>query len=231
MVQPYWVTSLDYCANYSAFDVIPIEPKDATFYQEINSMKKDGNFKFIISIGGWIFPSNFFSGMVSNSSNRAAFISSVVKYVKLYDFDGVDIDFEYPGSSARDDPVEISCDEFQNVTDNGGTSDDKANFALLMKEMREAFDSKLGDDYMITFCGQAGLNNVENGFDIPELVKYVDLIHIITYDYTVSDTSSMNFSMLTAPNEALYAPKSVDNILQWNVNDSVTGMCLCFSFF
>ena len=37
--------------------------------------------------------------------------------------------------------------------------------------MRDAFDSKHGDDYMITFCGQAGSDNLQNGFN-----KYVDLI-------------------------------------------------------
>ena len=51
-----------------------------------------------------------------------------------------------------------------------------------MQEL-DAFDSKLGDDCKITFCGQAALGNVKNGFDMQELVKYVELINVMTCDY------------------------------------------------
>ena len=227
MVQPYWVTELNLCQGKQPFDIISTEDKDPQYYQQINQMKTNNNFKFILSIGGWTFPSNFFSGMVSSETSRSTFISSVIQFVKENNFDGVDIDWEYPASAPRADAIEIQCHEFDNVTDDGGSyknsSIDKDNFVLLMKEMRSAFNESLGPDYLITFCGQAGLGYVKAGFDLTELVEYVDLINIMSYDYTVSDTNGMD-SMYTAPNEALYAPKSVPTISQLNVNQTITGM-------
>lgn len=36
--------------------------------------------------------------MVSSAANRKIFIDSVMEYLSKYQFDGIDLDFEYPGS-------------------------------------------------------------------------------------------------------------------------------------
>jgi len=120
------------------------------------------------------------------------------------------------------DPVEIRPKIFKFVNDSGGSIDDVVNFVTFMRELREnpTFSNKL-----ISFCGQAGLNHVDNGFDLPSLMQYVDFINVMTYDYSVSSTNDTNESARTAPNEPLYAPDNAEqyNIASWNVNYTLNG--------
>ena len=68
----------------------------------------------MIAIGGWNETPTKFSNMSANAANRQTFIASVVQFLLRYDFDGLDIDWEYP--AAR-----------------GGSPADKPNFTLLVK--------------------------------------------------------------------------------------------------
>ena len=55
-----------------------------------------------ISVGGWAFTdpgstATAWSNMAASSANRAAFIASLLQFMKTYGFDGADLDWEYPG--------------------------------------------------------------------------------------------------------------------------------------
>lgn len=61
------------------------------------------NLETWISVGGWSFSDpgstqTAWSNMASTSSNRASFISQLLQFVQTYGFDGVDLDWEYPGT-------------------------------------------------------------------------------------------------------------------------------------
>jgi len=62
---------------------------------------RNANLKVIISIGGWTFPSAFWSEAVSTEANREKLVESVVKFVEANNLDGIDIDWEYPCSEPR----------------------------------------------------------------------------------------------------------------------------------
>ena len=40
--------------------------------------------------------------MISTPTNRAAFVSSLLAFIQLYGFQGVDLDFEFPAASGAD---------------------------------------------------------------------------------------------------------------------------------
>ena len=52
--------------------------------------------KVLIAVGGWNAGSTIFSQMASTSANRQSFINSAVDLVMQYNFDGLDMDWEYP---------------------------------------------------------------------------------------------------------------------------------------
>ena len=73
------------------------------------------NLKTILAIGGWNEGSIRFSKLAGSADNRATFIKSALSFMRQHNFDGLDFDWEYPGS--RD----------------GSSPDDKQNYALLIK--------------------------------------------------------------------------------------------------
>eukprot|EP00490_Sorites_sp_Unknown_P001135 CAMPEP_0114658582 /NCGR_PEP_ID=MMETSP0191-20121206/16030_1 /TAXON_ID=126664 /ORGANISM="Sorites sp." /LENGTH=310 /DNA_ID=CAMNT_0001881025 /DNA_START=436 /DNA_END=1368 /DNA_ORIENTATION=- len=139
--------------------------------------------------------------MVSNKTSRTVFIDSVVAYLKEYGFDGLDIDWEYPNSPNRTNEIEISCTQFREEIDEGGSINDRDNLLLLVQELREAF----GTDYLLSVATQADMNKANTGFNIAEMSKYIDAWNLMSYDYTVSTDPD---SSTTAPNEPLYNPNT-----------------------
>ncbi|CAF2505200.1 unnamed protein product [Rotaria sp. Silwood2] len=140
--------------------------------KEENNMKQfvalkqiNSNLKVLISVGGWAFNDpgptrNEFHNIISTDASRKRFIISVTNYLKKYQFDGIDIDYEYPAANDR-----------------GGSPEDTDNYVKLVKDMRSAF----GNNYMITIAAPASYWYLRH-FKIGEMSKYIDFINAMTYD-------------------------------------------------
>ena len=63
---------------------------------------------------------------------------------------------------------------------NGGPASDKANFALWLQELSDAFKPK---GLLLSAAVGAGKSVVDNAYDIPSLSKYLDFINVMTYDF------------------------------------------------
>ena len=88
---------------------------------------------------------------------------------RQYNFDGLDLDWEYP--TFRD----------------GGKPEDRNNYAKFVVEMREAFEleaKQTGKDrLLITMAVPASLEYAGKGFDIKTLNQALDFFNLLTYDY------------------------------------------------
>ncbi len=113
--------------------------------------------KVLLSIGGW--GSGRFSEMADNDAYRASFAQDCARVVREFGLDGIDIDWEYPGS----DMAEISA-----------SPRDVANYNLLMRDIRAA----IGPDKLLT---QATASTAEY-YDFPGLEPYIDWTNIMAYD-------------------------------------------------
>ena len=113
--------------------------------------------KVLLSIGGW--GSGRFSEMADDDALRASFARDCARVVEEFGLDGIDIDWEYPGS----DMADISA-----------SPRDVQNYNLLMRDIRAA----IGPDKLLT---QATASTAEY-YDFAGLEPYIDWTNIMAYD-------------------------------------------------
>ena len=101
--------------------------------------------------------------MAADPQKRARFIEDVKKLIKL-GFDGIDIDWEYPGP--------FSGMNFK------GSEADYGNFLTLMQEIRKA----IGPDKYLTAAFSANKDKLK-GFDWQALNQVMDYYNFMTYDF------------------------------------------------
>jgi chitinase len=71
---------------------------DVTSIQTFNALKKiNPKLKTLVAIGGWNEGSARFSLVASDPQKRGVFAKSARDFVQKYGFDGLDVDWEYPG--------------------------------------------------------------------------------------------------------------------------------------
>lgn len=143
--------------------------------------KKYPNVNIMISVGGWT-RCGYFSEMASTAEGRKSFINSCTALMDQYPWiDGIDLDWEYPGGNG--DGERLSGDGDEGCPIFGTVDQDKANFAALVKEMREAFNTKYGTGVKkLTSCASSSTGYTLPYQDWAAAAPYLDMINIMTYD-------------------------------------------------
>ena len=146
-----------------------MKPEDINI---LTGLKKDNpELKVLVSVGGWAWSGNFSDAALTPAS-RLKFANSAAAFVKKYNLDGIDIDWEYPN---------------QPGAGNKHRPEDTENFTLLLKAVRQALDDMAkkegsGKHYLLTIASGADETYIENT-RLGEAQKYLDFINIMTYDF------------------------------------------------
>jgi chitinase len=123
--------------------------------------------KVLMSIGGWGGSGNF-PALAAHITTRQRFAHSCMDALRKYGFDGVDIDWEYPG-----------------YVEHNGTPNDADNFTHLLMALRDSLDSQgkiSGQRYPLTAALPAG-NEHAAGIHMKDIAKVLDLMNVMTYDF------------------------------------------------
>lgn len=169
---------------------------DTVNFSKLNRLKTTNpDLKILFSVGGWSWSENFSDAVLTESSRRK-FAKSNVAIVERYDLDGVDIDWEYPGMKGQD---------------NIFRAEDKENFTLMFKSIREELDAlslKTGKAYQLTTAIPCFTRFIE-GTEMAKAQQYLDYINLMAYDFYVSGDTAGHHSNLY-PSEDYYKEQSGD---------------------
>lgn len=221
------------------FTIQPTEKNDqSVLYPQIQALKQrsKNGLRVFLTIGGWNFndPNDpegtgkntyrLFSQMVSNGANRKQFIDSAISYAHRYGFDGIDIDWEYPGDLKR-----------------GGAVEDFANFIEFLKECSAAFSAAqpaLALSYAAPPFVPSGVpssyqEDPDSYFKwLAQCAQYLDHINVMGYDYhgpfDIPKITGANSPLKrdTNPNSSFYIAQTLQNYLDNGVpaNKIVLGV-------
>ncbi|MHB8088441.1 MAG: glycosyl hydrolase family 18 protein [Anaerolineaceae bacterium] len=202
-----------YAANESITDSDDINNADfhGNFNQLFELKKQNPQLKVLISVGGWNWSGNFSNAAKDETSRKRFAASCIDLYLKQYAgvFDGIDIDWEYPVSGGL----------------TNGSSDDTANFTLLLNELRlqmDALGETNGEHYLLTIAAPVGPGSIRN-LDLPGIAAAVDWINLMTYDFhgTWDATTNFNAPLFRTVNDPADAALNADAAVQTYLAEGV----------
>ena len=156
----------------ATFEVAGMDNYTQAQYGDLATLKKkQPGLQTWISVGGYSFndpgPTNTtFSSLVASTANQTVFFKSLISFMDQYGIDGVDIDWEYPGSAERE-----------------GKPEDVKNYVTFLQNLRSALDAagnitRLG----LTITTPASYYYLKT-FDLVNIAPVIDWFNVMTYDY------------------------------------------------
>merc|ERR1719309_557665 len=160
---PWYDLNVDMDADYGC---VP-DPLNCNFdsYRRFVALKEQNpSLTVMLSVGGWNAGSGGFSMMASQADRRAIFIDSVIPYLQKFGFDGLDLDWEYPGTNPGSDPV-----------------NDKVHFTSLIQELSPRLKS---EGLLLSMAATPDPIKADRAYELDLVIDYFDWINVMTYDYS-----------------------------------------------
>lgn len=164
-IDPFKYTHIHYAFGNitSDFDV-----NDGGYNDQFNDFLALEDVYRVITFGGWAFSTDPLTYMIfrdgTTANNRQTFAQNVVNFVNLYNLDGVDFDWEYPGEP---DIPGIPA----------GSADEGTNYLAFLQELRTLMPS----NKTISVAAPASYWYLKQ-FPIKDIATVVDYIIFMTYD-------------------------------------------------
>jgi GH18 family chitinase len=131
--------------------------------QRLTQLAHRHGVRVVLSLGGWEDSGNF-PAVAARAESRTRFAHSCIELIREFNFDGIDIDWEFPG-----------------YADHNGTPDDREYFILLLRELRDSLNT-WPRHLLLTAAVPAG-RATGGGLDIAAMDELLDFFNIMTYDF------------------------------------------------
>ncbi|EFQ98549.1 chitotriosidase-1 [Nannizzia gypsea CBS 118893] len=173
------LTHVNFAFAYVDPDSLTITAMDsstpASLFSQVTDIKnmksRSSTLEVYISLGGWTFSDNgtstqsVFPSIAADPEKRQKFADNLVTFMRHYGFDGVDLDWEYPGAPDR----------------GGNGKEDIPNYVALLKTLRQTFKASARGNYGLSFTIPTSYWYLK-WFDVPGLLQYADWVNLMTYD-------------------------------------------------
>lgn len=127
-------------------------------YEAFAKIKQDNpSLKTLVSLGGWVDSNEnreAYNLIFNHDKARDTFIESTIAFLEAWNFDGLDLSFEFPQVSERQ------------------------SFAIWVKKIHQVFKDK----YELTASIPANTKRIQEGYAIDELDSVLDAFHVMAYD-------------------------------------------------
>lgn len=194
--------------NYAFANIVGLEiVRDLKKIHLINELKEaHPHLKTCISIGGW--SAGGFSEAVATKETREVLIANLVAYMQKYAFNGIDLDWEYPG---------------MDVAGIASSEEDAKNYLYFVQELRTVLNTltkETKDDYLLTAAIGAAEELLETMSPDGEYryIDSLDFVNVMTYDMRGSFTQVAGHHTNLLPYSKregnLSAEESVNNLIK-----------------
>ena len=144
-------------------------------YQDVLALRKQG-VRVVLCLGGYEDGAVPFSEASRTAAGRQTLATSIVQAVETYHYDGVDIDWEYPGYYTGENGGELN------------QAIDSANYTALMVELRRQL-KQANSDYILSAAVPGGPWGHQR-FEVENLAPVLDFFHLMTYDMDSATVST-----------------------------------------
>ena len=174
-----------YCfVNPTSSGGVTISDAFKKYYDDVIALKNSG-VRVVVSVAG---STQVFSDVCYSDTLREKFAQALVDVVVEYNFDGIDLDWEFPGTGSRD------------------TAIDKANYTKLFKSLREKLDA-IQDDKGTNYLLSSAVPSTSwgtNRYDFPGMNTYLDYVNMMSYDLNRTDKTTHISPLYTSSKDGGY---------------------------
>ena len=148
----------------------------------VNQKKNYPKLKVLVSLGGW-GGCETCSDIFSSEKSRIEFAISTADIIELFNADGIDLDWEYPGISG--------------YPGHSYKPEDRENFTDLIIQLRKYMEK----DDILSFAAGASNRFFENSIEWDKVMPLVDNVNLMTYDFYGSGSTKTGHHTALSSNE------------------------------